>query len=299
VIRRRALVAAFALAPLGLVVACSNDDGAPSATTPTITSVPEGGTVNPNPDAGGITPTPTTNDSGGGVVEAGTEDSGSKDAATTSDADSGDQTMTCAPQPVASFTFTVPGKYLGKCTDDVLGQLYDACISDQNTIAACDAAKAQFAECASCAFGGATDAVEHPWLVYDDRVTAFANFGLCMATMRGESSATDCGIAYGQFYTCLNQACVTPCAALADPSAFDACRQAALDNGICTSGAPTALGAKCTATYQETDPTYGFCTSLKDERGKDLDDRSYLIALASLTCGLDPNSDAGSDADAH
>jgi hypothetical protein len=225
-------------------------------------------------------------------LEAGPNDSGKKDVTTILDDDSGDQTV-CNPQPVASFTFKSPGKYLGKCTDDVLGQLYDACISDQNTITGCDAAKAQFADCAGCAFGGATDAVEHPWLVYDDRVTAFPNFGLCMATLRGESSPTECGVAYGQFYTCLNQACVTPCAELQDSNAFDACRQAALDNGICKNGAQTALGTKCTASYKETDPTYGFCTSVKDEHGKDLDDRGYMLALARLTCGTDPNPDAG------
>jgi hypothetical protein len=297
---RRILFGTFALVPLGLVVACSNDDDEPPAATPTINALPEGGSS--KPDTGATSPTP--GDSAVVYIEAGPEDGGAKDAATAADADSGTQTMTCAPQHVASFTFTAPGKYLGQCSDEVLAQLYDACISDQNTINACNAARTAFGDCSACAFGGATAAVEHPWLVYDDRVTAFPNFGLCMATIRDESSPTDCGVAYGQFYTCLNQACVTPCADSADPAAFDACRQAALDDGICTSGAQTALGSTCSGKYQATDPTYGFCTSVRDEEGKDLDDRAYMIALARLTCGLDPNSDAGpkdagSDADAN
>jgi hypothetical protein len=30
-----------------------------------------------------------------------------------------------------------------------------------------------------------------------------------------------------------------------------------------------------------------------DEQGKDLDDRGYMIAIARLTCGNDPNPDGG------
>lgn len=232
-------------------------------------------------------------------LEAGAQDSGKRDGTTIIDDDSGDQPTTCSPQQVPAWTFKSPGKYLGKCTDDALGQLYDACISDNNTIAGCDAAKAQLADCSACAFGGATDPVEHPWLVYDDRVTAFPNFGLCMATIRDESAATECGVAYGQFYTCLNAACVTPCAQLQSSTAFDDCRQNAYNNGVCKAGGTTALSTKCTTAYKDTDPTYGFCTSVKDSQGKDLDDRGFMLAIARLTCGTNPNpQDGGTDADA-
>lgn len=216
---------------------------------------------------------------------------------TTVDTDSGDDDTipSCDPVAVPSFTFKSPGKYLGKCTDAQLGELYDKCISDQNSIADCEAAQKTMADCSSCAFGGVADAVEHPWLVYDDGVTAFPNYGLCMATIKDETAATSCSVAYGQFFSCLNAACVTPCAKVQDKDAFDACRAAANEQGLCQAGGATALSTTCKATYAASNSTYGFCTSGKDAQGKDFDDRSYMIAIAGLTCGTNPNPDGGVD----
>ena len=242
-------------------------------------------------------------------LEAGAQDSGKKDGSATpisDDDDAGDPgPTTCDPQQVPAFSFKYPGKYLGKCSDEVLGEFYDKCMSSTNKIADCDAAKLQYADCATCAFGTVDSADgAHPWLIFDEGVTAFPNFGLCMATVKNETASTECGVAYHEFFDCLNEACVTPCAPTQNPDAFDLCLQAANEAKLCPKGGTTALSAKCRAAYAETNPTYGFCTSQKDEQGKDMDERTYMVAIARLTCGFDPAAgdggikDGGSDADA-
>lgn len=208
------------------------------------------------------------------------------------DPDSGEPT-TCSPQTVPDYTFQTAGQGSGLCTRAQLDELYVECVSDQNTIGGCEATKAKFKSCSSCAMGPAATAKQYPWISYDDRVTAFPNYGLCMATFRGETKATDCGIAYGQFFECLNAACVTPCADLATADAFDQCRTDAADQGVCTKGGTTALSTKCTNAYEASDPTYGFCTSGEDEKGNLLDDQEYMVRIALLTCGA--ASDAGTD----
>ncbi|MFO0738512.1 MAG: hypothetical protein U0270_21635 [Labilithrix sp.] len=203
----------------------------------------------------------------------------------------------CSPLDVPPFGFTSPGAYTSQCSRAELKLLYDACVSDQNTIDGCNEARKTHSECAQCVIGSGLAKVQHPWVMYADFVVPFPNYGLCMATYAGETKTTDCGVAYGLYDVCLSSACVEPCAADGDADAYDQCRQAASDTE-CFAGQKTALSLRCRVAYGENNPTYGFCTSGRDEQGKRLDDAGYMIALANLVCGSKPKLDAGTDGEA-
>lgn len=239
-------------------------------------------------------------------LEAGTADA--KKPTTVGDADPDPGVVSCDPQGVSKFTFKVPPAHSGDCTDQEIEDLYTGCAGDMVTTSTCEAAKAAASKCASCLLAAPNAAIQRPWVVYTDKAVPFFNSGLCQALIAGESAATDCSIANGQVTNCVFSACLDPCLPLYSQvdrdsffNAFETCQNAAVDNGSCTDGLTTLRTQKCQKAFADGDPTYGFCTSEKDEQGVDLDEHGLMVRVAKLACGSAPDGgapDAGPDADA-
>jgi hypothetical protein len=218
------------------------------------------------------------------------------DAATTTAGDGAAQT-TCKPADVPPFTFKAPGKFLGKCTNDQITQMLEACVfgtgGQPSSAELCAAARQNLGDCASCLIGGPSDPVAHPLMQYDPSAAAIASEGVCMTAITSDPTLENCALAFGQMETCTFASCMTPCLDDDNDQDFTACLQAAVGT-TCTTGLTTFNSDACVAAYKGTQ--YGFCTSAQ-VNNQDITNLQYFTLIAQGICGSPP-ADAGAPADA-
>jgi hypothetical protein len=200
-----------------------------------------------------------------------------------------DNGTTCEPANVPAPPFNPSPLNQGKCTDEQIKQLLDACTFN-GSAEACAAARMQLGDCAACMIGAESDPTIHPLYQLDPNAGAVISEGACMVALAPNDTAKACGIAFGQLEVCTYAACVTPCFNDDNDDHFNACIQDAVGTA-CMAGIDTFQS--CGPSYD--DATFGYCTSGKNADGSDMTNLQYWTAIAKAYCGAPGTSpiDAG------